>query len=232
MRNHRSTSSRPVPRWARGGTRFLASLVAAMTGVLLLLSAPASAHVELISSTPTSGEHLSAAPTTVSLEFSEDIEPQFVTILLTVGNGSAQELEISAGSSPAVVVASVPPTETGAAEARWRIDYRVTSVDGHPIQGNFTFTVQGTTRPSASASASASGSASASASPSTSASAGTPTEESKSSAASPDGRSLSTDRWIWVAAPLLLLLALPALLVVARLARRDAHPVRPKADQE
>ncbi len=138
---------------SRHPRRRLAALIAALVaGLTLLLSgSPAWAHAELIGAEPADNEVLAAAPAAVTLRFSEPVESAFGAIRvfdpagrpLTVG--AAKRV---AGQSDAIQVA-LPPLGQGTHLVAWR----VTSADGHPIQGSYLFSVGQRTAVSADAAA-------------------------------------------------------------------------------
>jgi copper resistance protein C len=111
-------------------------IAAAATG----LTPPAAAHSDLVASTPADGTSLEALPARVELQFNQDIAPQFAAVTLTpVDTGSAPAtLQVSV-SGP-MVTAEVPASLQAAPS--WRLGYRVTSADGHPIEGTIDFNVK------------------------------------------------------------------------------------------
>jgi methionine-rich copper-binding protein CopC len=116
--------------------RFSVGVAAAV--VLVLASvAPASAHDELLSSTPAASDRLDAAPTSVSLEFSADLMD--VGALIMVADAAGEDWAAGEATVELTTV-TVPLTEgmpVGGYEVRWR----VVSSDGHPISGVIPFTV-------------------------------------------------------------------------------------------
>jgi methionine-rich copper-binding protein CopC len=115
----------------------VATAVALTLTVPLVAAAPASAHDELLSSTPATDEALEAAPERVSLTFSDDILTLGAVVLVVdteetnwvEGETLANESDVSAILKPGM--------PDGAYEMRWR----VVSSDGHPISGVVPFTV-------------------------------------------------------------------------------------------
>jgi methionine-rich copper-binding protein CopC len=179
--------------------------------VTLATPAPASAHTELVGSTPTQGSRLVVAPGSISLEFSEAVDPTLAAMVVSVDGGDPVRLAVSAGASPSIVRADVPAAVGPASEdTRWRVDYRVTSVDGHPIVGRVTFSV-------------------AAEAPN-----GDPSQASElephatsHSPAAADADGGRGSAWVVGAAFLMLLvLALPAVLVVVRRRRAAGDPPR------
>lgn len=114
--------------------------------LLVVLATPgaATAHADLIGSTPRSMTRVDTPPGEVVLRFSESMDPQLATVVLTVNDQQPQRVATRIGDDPGVLVAEVPAAmvDTGP----WRVDYRVTSVDGHPIQGRLDFVVEDRSR--------------------------------------------------------------------------------------
>lgn len=103
-----------------------------------LANAPsASAHDRLLRSTPADGATVSA-PDTVGLTFNAEIVPAGSRIQVTGPDGqqvTSGEVSIDGVSATQAVDISAP--------GRYAVTWRVTSSDGHPISGNFAFTVEG-----------------------------------------------------------------------------------------
>jgi methionine-rich copper-binding protein CopC len=129
------------PGGDRGARRLIAAaLTAALAAVMLIgWAAPASAHASLVGVTPADGQQLLLAPTAVVLTFSEPIDARFVDVVVDAGG---QPLVVEAPRVEGVdVVQPLPalPAEGGSVLVR----YRVVSADGHPIDGQTGFTVEG-----------------------------------------------------------------------------------------
>lgn len=95
----------------------------------------AHAHSELVSTSPEDGQVLEAPPTEVTFTFNEDLLPDFVSFVATSASGEVTDLVVIGVDGPTSVVAW--PTEAPGGE--WRVDYRVVSADGHPVDGSITF---------------------------------------------------------------------------------------------
>lgn len=109
---------------------------AAVVGLAVLPAAAASAHDELVSSSPAAGEVLAQSPTELALTFSD----------APLGTGNAVELRDSAGAvvpvgTPSVdgttVRVSVPTQLVG----EYRLTWKVVSGDGHAASGTIDFGV-------------------------------------------------------------------------------------------
>lgn len=104
---------------------------------LVLAGVPAWAHAKLESSDPAEGASVPAAPSAVTLTFSEQVAPNLAQISVTGPGGTHFEAGPATGAGP---VLRVPLRPLGAAGG-YTITYRVTSDDGHPITGVVPFTL-------------------------------------------------------------------------------------------
>jgi copper transport protein len=124
---------RPRSRWIG---------VAVAAGVIVgLIAAPAaSAHAYLIKTTPTASQVLNAPPQTIALTYDEAVEPRFAIISVTDVSGTqetAGAVRRSPGDPDTLTVAVRP----GLPEGWYLIYWRAISVDGHPVQGAYTYAV-------------------------------------------------------------------------------------------
>jgi copper transport protein len=105
---------------------------------VLLRPAAASAHVSLLGSAPAASAHLVVAPTEIRLIFSERPERGFTSIVL-LGPGGAEialdSIVIGPGNVASARVAG--QLTAGLHVVRWR----TVSRDGHPVRGEFDFSV-------------------------------------------------------------------------------------------
>ncbi|WP_030330547.1 copper resistance CopC family protein [Micromonospora parva] len=126
------TRSPSRPTAVRLGAAVLAVLVA-----VLIPAGPAWAHNSLRAATPARDATLSSAPTEVTLEFMRRLDPTFTTIVLT--DAAKRKLPtgepVVTGATSTVQVTDTLPNGT------YTVAYRVVSVDGHPVQGSYPFTV-------------------------------------------------------------------------------------------
>ncbi len=103
----------------------------------LVAAPPASAHDQLVSSTPSTGERLSAPPSGIELKFSAPLLTigHEVRVVDAASNNWVQgESVLDGGTLTQPLAADLP---TGEYQVRWR----VVSSDGHPINGSYTFLV-------------------------------------------------------------------------------------------
>ncbi|MFM8782862.1 MAG: copper resistance protein CopC [Actinomycetota bacterium] len=109
--------------------------------VSLFVVAPASAHTSLVSSVPSSGAVLNEVPAEVRIKFNED--------LLLVDDKNPNRIEVINGVGQVVSGMSVvegPEIFTALdlsfePSGEYLVKYRVVSADGHPIEGEYQFTV-------------------------------------------------------------------------------------------
>ena len=172
------------------------------------------AHTQLLATTPEEGSTVKSA-TEVVLDFSEDVNPDFVKVAVKGPNGvEADGDPVVAG--PKVTQALAADLPAGAHE----VAYRVVSTDGHPVSGTLTFTTTAAPMPSQSPSPSPSPSAASTTASSPSASAApSPTASAsvdKTSASGP-----STWQWVAISAGVLALLVV-FLVMGARSNRSDS----------
>ncbi|MHB8692174.1 MAG: copper resistance protein CopC [Solirubrobacteraceae bacterium] len=120
------------------GRIVLASLAAAAVGSLL--PSAASAHAYLIKAVPAPSGVLNAPPRTVQLTYDEAVEPRFAIISVTNAAGH-QETTGPVRRSPANPGTLVVQLRPHVPEGWYLIYWRAISVDGHPVQGAFTYAV-------------------------------------------------------------------------------------------
>lgn len=114
---------------------------AVAAAAVLAVAAPASAHDELISSTPAANEQLTAAPEQIVLTFSNE--------LLELEENSGTDMTVVdesgrdwAAGAPAVEADTVTvPLEPGMAGGTYVVTWRVVSSDGHPTSGEYSFSI-------------------------------------------------------------------------------------------
>jgi copper transport protein len=102
-------------------------------------SPPAFWHATLLSSEPAARSTMTTSPTRIRLVFSEEIEPSLGRIRLVAPDGSVTTLK-SAGD-PHDVSALIAPIPSPLGAGVYRVEWRIVSEDGHPIDGRYQFTV-------------------------------------------------------------------------------------------
>jgi copper transport protein len=119
--------------------RLLTLLAVAITVALALPPAPARAHAALASSSPAPGATLDAAPTTLSLEFTERLDPAFSRVqLFDITNTQIASTETVRPDAPYALVLELPPLKRGSYTALWRVR---SAEDGHVTEGAVPFGV-------------------------------------------------------------------------------------------
>jgi copper transport protein len=118
-------------------------LIAAATvaaAVALALPGSAWAHAYLVKTVPTASGILNSPPANVSLTYDEAVEPRFAIISVTNAAGNQETtgpVQRSASDPDTLVV----PLRPHLAQGWYLIYWRAISVDGHPVQGAFTYAV-------------------------------------------------------------------------------------------
>ncbi len=116
--------------------------VAARAGLVLMLALPAtaSAHAELVAASPAPGIGLSQAPAAVVIKFSEPLNLELSRILVLdptgrdVGTGSTAAVT----GDPDAMQRRLGFLPVGQYNVRWT---SVSLLDGHPLQGSYSFAV-------------------------------------------------------------------------------------------
>ncbi|MDF2990442.1 MAG: uncharacterized protein K0S37_956 [Microbacterium sp.] len=105
--------------------------------VVLTSVVPASAHDDLLSSSPADGERLPSAPDEITLTFSADVLDVGSEVIVADADGGDWAVADPVVSSGTVTV----PLAEGMPDAGYEVRWRVVSSDGHPISGVIPFTV-------------------------------------------------------------------------------------------
>lgn len=114
------------------------ALVAGLAAALALGAPAAWAHAHLTATAP-AAEAVVAAPRTLSLTFSEPLEPKFSGLTLTAAGGGAVPLSVTASPDRKTLVATpTKPLGPGAYKAAWH----AVAKDGHRMEGGYGFTVR------------------------------------------------------------------------------------------
>ncbi len=124
---------------ARSGTWRSAALLGLSAVWLLLSCGPALAHARLVETYPADGDALAESPEQVQLRFNEPVEAEFDPIEVYDQEDYRVD-EDDARVSPddrRLLVADLGELPEGSYTVEWRI----TSADGHPIDGGYEFVV-------------------------------------------------------------------------------------------
>lgn len=120
--------------WKKLAIRFAA--VAALAAVFWLPGDPALAHSKGPKITPAHGSELNEAPAALGFTFAQPVRLTAVRVY----DASDSEIELPGKRSikPAKTrKVELPPLAAGA----YRVQWRALSADGHPVDGEFSFTI-------------------------------------------------------------------------------------------
>ncbi len=106
----------------------------------LALPAGASAHAYLVKTVPAASVVLEAPPANIQLTYDEAVEPRLAIISVTDADGH-QETTGAVRRSPANPDTLIVPLRAHLPEGWYLIYWRAISVDGHPVQGAFTYAI-------------------------------------------------------------------------------------------
>lgn len=108
-------------------------------GLTLAVATPAQAHDELVSSYPEAGSTITGSPAEITLSFSGELiagmQSGAVEVITPDGQNIATDAPSEDGTSITQHLTPNPPA--GMFTVRWK----VVSSDGHPISGEYTYTV-------------------------------------------------------------------------------------------
>lgn len=125
-----------VDRWRERRKTWLFALPLAV--LLAFFSAgPALAHTQLDDTTPGDGQQLASIPGAVSLTFSGDVLKLGAAVTVNGPDGAAK---LGAVKLKARTISW--PITGGLANGKYTVRWRVTSADGHPINGKFGFVLR------------------------------------------------------------------------------------------
>jgi methionine-rich copper-binding protein CopC len=115
--------------------------IVASTLIAFLAGPAASAHEQLVDSSPKAGETVAAGVIDIELEFSNE--------LLDLGSGAEIIVKDEAGDFVSATCAKIQGTFASATvdldkAGEYQVGWRVVSGDGHPIEGSFSFLVENT----------------------------------------------------------------------------------------
>ena len=116
-----------------------ASLLRLALACAFIIASPAGAHAFLDHATPAVGSTIHASPAQVKLWFTQALEPAFSTAQVSDAAGKRVDRgdpQLDRGDATLLTV-SVPSLAPG----RYRVRWRVLSVDTHVTEGDFTFDV-------------------------------------------------------------------------------------------
>lgn len=115
-------------------------IAVAAVAVIVVLPSAASAHAYLVRTEPAASGVLESPPATVQLTYDEAVEPRFAIISVTDAAGhqvTSGPVQRSTANADTLVV----PLRPHLPEGWYLIYWRAISVDGHPVQGAFTYAI-------------------------------------------------------------------------------------------
>lgn len=111
---------------------------AVIVGAIVLLPiSPASAHSELLESTPAEGAELSKAPAEVQLVFGEPVQQEGSSIVVDVRDTTVSQDKTFATNGNVASVQLTGPGQPGT----YTVNFRVVSEDGHVVSDTFEYEV-------------------------------------------------------------------------------------------
>jgi methionine-rich copper-binding protein CopC len=116
-------------------------MIAPVTALLMLSSAgSAFAHADLQSSVPAENATVKTAPTEVTIEFSEELNPTLSKIVVQDAKGQhVDKADSHVGSDdPKHLSVDLTPLKAGVYKVIWT---SVAADDGHKVSGSFKFTI-------------------------------------------------------------------------------------------
>jgi copper resistance protein C len=129
----RGMSVARVPRRAATASAVLVAAGALVLGV----PATALAHDGLVGTSPAAGATVAEAPDALELDFAGEPLPLGTLVAVTGPDGSP----VSSGDAQIRGTTVVQPIDDAAEAGTYRVEWRSTSSDGHPLSGTFDFTV-------------------------------------------------------------------------------------------
>jgi methionine-rich copper-binding protein CopC len=120
---------------------FVRSLWSALLGLVLLMPPSVWSHAGLVKSVPARRAVLARVPARVQLWFNERLEAQFCS--LSVWNTAGQQVDSGDVQVGPEDLKKLSVSLAALAPGIYTVRYRVLSVDGHIVENQFSFTVQG-----------------------------------------------------------------------------------------
>jgi hypothetical protein len=114
-------------------------LLALLLALPVCGAGPAAAHAIVVTSEPTAGATLAAAPAQVTIRFNSRLDHERSRLLLIGADNAATPLAIAAQGDPAALTAPLPP---GLPPGAWRLRWQVLAIDGHITRGDIPFTLK------------------------------------------------------------------------------------------
>src|ERR671913_466556 len=124
----------------KSATKRHAALLAGLACAWIVLAcAPALAHANLVEASPPRGGTVSKPPERIELRFSEPVDAEFDPVVVRAASGAridAHDARVDPEDAR-VVLADLERVPEGSYTVKWR----VTSIDGHVVDGRYAFAV-------------------------------------------------------------------------------------------
>ncbi len=114
-------------------------LLALLLALPVCGAGPAAAHAIVVTSEPTAGASLAAAPPQVTIRFNSRLDHARSRLLLIGADNAQTTLAIAEGGDPVALTAPLP---AALAPGEWRLRWQVLAIDGHITRGDIPFTVK------------------------------------------------------------------------------------------
>lgn len=117
------------------------AITAASILVSLIFSQQAIAHAHLASATPADKAVISESLQTLTLTFTEGVEPQFSGAMVMAADGSMPstgKFSVDKADNKVAYIPLTAPLKPG----NYKVDWHVLSVDGHKSKGSYSFTMK------------------------------------------------------------------------------------------
>lgn len=121
----------------RSGAARLLLVLLGSVAVLVAGAGPASAHDVLLSTSPAAGSTVDQVPGSVVLTFDNPAIAMGTQLVVTGPSGPVQQ-----GPARLIDNTVVQDLQGGAPAGDYTVQWRVTSIDGHPVGGTFAFTAR------------------------------------------------------------------------------------------
>lgn len=122
----------------RRAVRRVVAVVVGLCALVLLGAQAAQAHNQLVGTDPPADAVLAVMPDHITLTFAEDVSPLGVALMVHRPDQAIVNVGVPTTEGPVVTQAIAGDLPAGL----YRVMWRVTSDDGHAIEGEYTFTTQ------------------------------------------------------------------------------------------
>ena len=112
--------------------------VGALVAVLVMMPTAASAHTDLLSSSPSDGSVMDFVPDHVVLEFVDPVAVDPDSVQVIGPDGEDRAIGVLGSDTGRLVSVAMDPNEK---QGSWQIRYRVLGLDGHAVSGRVDFSV-------------------------------------------------------------------------------------------